>query len=74
MKPLGKVRVKLTLPPKKRQMIKEIGNKINNYISQSDNEVEELIRIGTSLYDSDFSQDDKNKDKIIGLIKTSKIV
>lgn len=74
MKPLGKVRVKLTLPPKKRELIKEIGNKINNYISQSDNEVEELIRIGTSLYDSHFSQDDKNKDKIIGLIKTSKIV
>lgn len=73
-KPLGKVRVKLTLPQKKRELIKEIGNKINNYISQSDNEVEELIRIGTSLYDSHFRQDDKNKDKIIGLIKTSKIV
>lgn len=64
MQPLGKVKVKSNLSERDKNAIKIIGQKINDYISKIDNQIDELIKIAIILFDHKRGEDVSEKEFI----------
>lgn len=62
MQPLGKL--KLNLSERDKKAIKIIGQKINDYISKSENQIDELIKMAIILFDHKCGEDVSEKEFI----------
>lgn len=69
----GEVKVNLTFPKKTSTFIKTIGRRINEYVSKSDDQLDELIRIGTNFYDSKNGKNDEVYAELTRAIKINKL-